>query len=163
MRKRVSRRSSIASSIEAFWKMGDIWFSMTMGAGSKDTQDRPRKHNYSTTTTPPLAKDSGKIYTDPRKITMAVSRGQAHGNLRTETERREGNLLPPLLPGSAAGTRTYGRYLGSQTAKFYRSKRELKISKGVVGLPTRETLTLGSALDEFWVIRRRTHYSGERV
>ncbi len=37
--------------------------------------------------------------------------------------------------------------LDKKTAEIYMAKRQLEIAKGVVGLPTHETLTLGSALD----------------
>ncbi|HEX2995895.1 MAG TPA: tyrosine-type recombinase/integrase, partial [Anaerolineales bacterium] len=44
--------------------------------------------------------------------------------------------------------------LDRKTAEIYMAKRQLEIAKGVVGLPTRETLTLGAALEELLETRR---------
>lgn len=50
----------------------------------------------------------------------------------------------------ANGKRVRERMVGipdHKTAELYRAKREMEIAKGTIGLPTRENLTLGAALD----------------
>ncbi len=78
---------------------------------------------------------------------MAANRGRS---MEIYERKGKGDKTTFYLDYRVDGKRVRERMVGipdRKTAELYRAKREMEVAKGVVGLPTREALTLGAALD----------------
>jgi len=75
----------------------------------------------------------------------------------------KGDKVTFYLDFRAGGKRVRERMVGipdRKSAELYRSKREMEIAKGAIGLPTRETLTLGKALEGLLADKKASFSAG---